>query len=68
MMKIQLTEDGAYRPEHLIINGETASMTAYAEAHDGKNWRSSASGNILMYRTESGKEYQIPQKEIKGAK
>lgn len=59
--EIHLTEDGDYRPEHLIINGEIASMEAYAAAHDGKNWRATSSGNILMYRTESGKEYDIPQ-------
>lgn len=61
---IQLTEDGAYRPDTLIINGELASMTLYAEHHEGKNWRAYPDGNYLFYQTESGKEYSIPQKRL----
>ena len=64
--EIKLTEDGSYRPEHLIINGEMASMAEYAKFHDGKNWKSTASGNVMFYRTESGKEYQIPQGKLRG--
>ena len=62
-MKVQLTSDGAYRPETLVINGEFASMKLYSEKH-GYNWKSTASGNVLYYRTESGSEYQIKQSEL----
>ena len=61
---IKLTEDGAYRPDTLIINGELASMTLYAEHHEGKNWRADPDGNYLFYQTESGKKYGIPQKRL----
>ncbi|MGN1118284.1 MAG: hypothetical protein ACI4RU_06700 [Acutalibacteraceae bacterium] len=61
--EIQLTEDGNYRPDRLIINGEEASMTLFYEKH-GYNWKSSASGNDLCYRTQSGREYLIPQARL----
>lgn len=62
-MDIQLTSDGAHHPETLIINGETAFATLFDNAH-GYHWKPSASGNILYYRTKSGKEYSIPQKKL----
>lgn len=65
-MNIQLTSDGAYRPESLIINGETAFATLFGNAHD-YHWKPSAFGNILYYRTESGKEYAVPQKALADA-
>ena len=66
-MDVQLTSDRAFRPETIIINGETASATLFENAH-GYHWKSSASGNILYYRTKSGKEYSIPQKKLASAK
>ena len=60
---IQLTEDGSYRPNRLIINGEPATMDAYSAEH-GYSWRTSASGNVLCYRAESGSEYSIPQARL----
>lgn len=65
-MDIQLTSDGTYRPETLIINGETAFATLFDNVH-GYHWKPSASGNILYYRTESGKEYAVPQKALANA-
>lgn len=62
--EIQLTDDGSHRPDRLIINGEEASMTLFFNEH-GYNWRSSASGNELCYRTKSGREYMIPQERLK---
>lgn len=62
--KIELTEDGNYRPNKLLINGEIATMDLYAERHNGKNWTATASGNVLYYATESGKEYFIPQSRL----
>jgi len=66
-MDVKLTGDGTCRPETLIINGETASATLFDNAH-GYHWKPYASGNILYYRTESGKEYSIPQKKLASAK
>ena len=62
-MDITVTSDGIYRPNTLIINGELASMENFLKAH-GFNWKTSASGNILCYRAESGAEYQIKQVEL----
>jgi len=62
-MDIKLTKDGNYRPDTLIINGELASMTLFLEKH-GWNWRSRPYGNVLYYRTETGKEYSVKQQEV----
>lgn len=53
-----------YRPEEITVNGVRASMNAYAEKHDGKNWQATANGNILYYLDENGKSYAIPQKRF----
>lgn len=66
-MDIKLTEDGCYRPETLIINGELASMKLFLDKHD-YNWQSTASGNVLFYRTEAGKEYRVPQAQLMAMK
>ena len=63
-MEIKLTEDGAYRPKTVIINGELASMDAFLKVHR-YCWEPTASGNKLYYRTETGKEYTIYQGELK---
>ena len=60
--EIEFTEQ--YRPEEITVNGVRASMNAYAEKHDGKNWQATASGNILYYLDENGKSYAIPQKRF----
>ena len=62
-MEIKIPGENHYRPEELIINGEKASMDLFLAKH-GYNWKTSAHGNILFYRTESGKEYKVPQKEL----
>ncbi len=57
---IEYTNDGSYRPNSLIINGELAGRDIFLFKH-GYSWKSSPSGNILFYRTKSGKEYRIKQ-------
>lgn len=61
--EINLTEDGTYRPNTLIINGELASMERHASRY-GYDWKATTSGNVLCYRTESGMDYNIPQKRL----
>ena len=62
-IEINLTEDGNYFPNTLILNGEQASMEAY-KAKYGYSWKTSASGNVLCYMTTPGKEYKILQTEL----
>ena len=54
--------DTEYRPEQIIVNGKPMSMALYAEQHDGKNWRSAADGNHLLYAAEDGSSIEVPQK------
>lgn len=62
-MNIELTKDGTYRPDGLIINNDLCTMSAFYMAH-GYNWESKSTGNYLYYRSEDGKEYCIPQKVL----
>lgn len=61
--EITLTADGNYRPDTVIVDGELYSMTLFAKKH-GWNWQSRAAGNQLFYRSESGHEWDVPQKVL----
>lgn len=63
-MNIKRTNDSGNRPETLIINDEIASMSLFLKEH-GYNWKGTPSGNVLFYRTESGKEYQVKQASLR---
>lgn len=49
-----------YRPDTIKVDGIIYSMTAFQEAH-GYNWKTHPSGNILCYRSEDGREFEVPQ-------
>lgn len=63
LTKIKLVSDEKYRPKEIIVDGEIYSTTAFLAKH-GYYWATSASGNILYYRSESGKEFSIHQKTL----
>lgn len=54
----------AYRPDTIMVDGKAYSMTLYAERHGGKNWSTSASGNLLHYEADDGAGITIPQKRF----
>ena len=60
---IEVEYNQAHRPDAIKIDGVDFSMTRYAERH-GKNWKSSAGGNVLFYEAENGRSYAIPQKKF----
>lgn len=59
-IKIELVNGENYRPAEILVNGEKYSMDAYLKKY-GYNWRTSASGNILYYRSDSGKDFAVRQ-------
>lgn len=58
--KIELVNGENYRPAEILVNGEKYSMDAYLKKY-GYNWRTSANGNILYYRSDSGKDFAVRQ-------
>ena len=57
---VEFTADGKYRPNSLIVDGELYTMAAFDQEH-GYNWKATANGNELCYRSETGKEFRIMQ-------
>lgn len=58
--KIELIDGINYRPDKILVDVEEYSMTEYKKYHR-YNWQSTASGNILFYRSADGKEIEVKQ-------
>lgn len=58
MARAKIIEWEAHKPwpEKILFEGEEYSNSAYAAAHGGC-WRSTASGNVIYFKSESGKTF-----------